>query len=198
VAQGNSPMPSILQCPNHLCRIISRMAHRQFRPYNVAVATGMFIEAGLTMADPTNVKGPTEPTIYCLQCRYPLDGLPERRCPECGSEFDPDDDNTFSEEPGLPRPWEGDICLICTFAFYFSCLVSAIDGPGPELLLLILSLPFGAVMGVSAIRKKGYYKRTVAWVAMALLLPGICFVGWGLVSIFTDHPDWILRYWRFH
>ena len=38
----------------------------------------------------------------CLDCNYPLDGLPTPRCPECGREFDPDDRDSFN--PGRPIP----------------------------------------------------------------------------------------------
>ncbi len=34
-------------------------------------------------------------TRFCLACDYPLDGLAERRCPECGEPFDPDNPATF-------------------------------------------------------------------------------------------------------
>ena len=43
------------------------------------------------------------PGFYCLHCRYPLDGLPDRRCPECGGEFDPNDPATFADRPTRPR-----------------------------------------------------------------------------------------------
>lgn len=32
---------------------------------------------------------------FCAKCRYPLRGLPEPRCPECGKAFDPSDPHTF-------------------------------------------------------------------------------------------------------
>jgi hypothetical protein len=32
----------------------------------------------------------------CLGCNYPLRGLPSRRCPECGREFDPDEPPTMN------------------------------------------------------------------------------------------------------
>jgi hypothetical protein len=37
--------------------------------------------------------------MYCVQCSYALDGLPERRCPECGQPFDPDEPTTFRTRP---------------------------------------------------------------------------------------------------
>jgi predicted amidophosphoribosyltransferase len=39
---------------------------------------------------------PSEPRMFCLGCEYPLDGLRDPRCPECGREFDPDDPMSFS------------------------------------------------------------------------------------------------------
>lgn len=43
------------------------------------------------MTDPK----PTNPTMYCRKCRYPLDGLSENRCPECGEPFNPADPSTY-------------------------------------------------------------------------------------------------------
>lgn len=34
-------------------------------------------------------------TKFCLGCRYPLDYLRNRYCPECGRSFDPTDETTF-------------------------------------------------------------------------------------------------------
>ncbi len=49
-------------------------------------------------------------TMYCLNCGYVLDGLPEDRCPECGTAFDPTDSSTVHRHgaapgrpPGSPR-----------------------------------------------------------------------------------------------
>ncbi len=39
------------------------------------------------------------PTRFCLSCAYPLCGLPEPRCPECGGGFDPDDPATYVVRP---------------------------------------------------------------------------------------------------
>jgi hypothetical protein len=46
----------------------------------------------------------TERRRHCLDCGYRVDNLPERRCPECGREFDPaDPDTTSSGATGLRR-----------------------------------------------------------------------------------------------
>lgn len=45
----------------------------------------------------------TSPSIYCRRCDYALDGLPDPRCPECGSAFDPADPTTFADHPGRRR-----------------------------------------------------------------------------------------------
>jgi len=34
--------------------------------------------------------------VRCKSCHYSLANLTERRCPECGREFDPSDPRTFS------------------------------------------------------------------------------------------------------
>jgi hypothetical protein len=43
------------------------------------------------------------PNRYCLACSYPLDWLPESRCPECGRPFDPENPETFARFPR--RSW---------------------------------------------------------------------------------------------
>jgi len=44
-------------------------------------------------AQPTNLEATRNatPIGLCWECNYPLRGLPESRCPECGRTFDPDD-----------------------------------------------------------------------------------------------------------
>jgi len=36
--------------------------------------------------------------MKCLGCKYPLKGLRNSKCPECGREFDPSDDQTFRSD----------------------------------------------------------------------------------------------------
>jgi hypothetical protein len=50
-----------------------------------------------TMTDPGSK--PSRPTMWCRKCGYPLDGLSENRCPECGREFDPDNKRSYLSWP---------------------------------------------------------------------------------------------------
>jgi len=45
-------------------------------------------------------------TARCLRCGYLLRGLPERRCPECGTEFDPAEPETYAD-PARPKGRRG-------------------------------------------------------------------------------------------
>ena len=46
---------------------------------------------------------------HCLGCNYPLRGLPEHVCPECGRAFNPSDPSTYRQGPWRPywRRWVG-------------------------------------------------------------------------------------------
>ena len=56
-------------------------------------------------------------TARCLDCRYPLKGLLEHRCPECGREFNPDDPSTFDSGLVRRRPSLFAVLLIATCSF---------------------------------------------------------------------------------
>src|SRR5437867_9827306 len=49
----------------------------------------IFRMTGMTAIDATSTA--QKPIGLCLDCNYPLFGLPTPRCPECGREFDPMD-----------------------------------------------------------------------------------------------------------
>lgn len=51
-----------------------------------------------------NTSDEIRPAIYCIKCRYVLNGLPLHRCPECGTEYDPHDESTFWR-PGREKWW---------------------------------------------------------------------------------------------
>jgi len=63
------------------------------------------------------------PTGYCLHCNYPLTGLPDPRCPECGSAFDPSDPVTFADCPA--RPWAPAVAKVAA-ALAAGCVVAAL------------------------------------------------------------------------
>jgi hypothetical protein len=72
--------------------------------------------------DHDSIDRPTPlPTILCRQCRYPLDGFPDNRCPECGEVFDPSNPNTFrSAAPSKSDPvlrWAAIIAIAVFAAF---------------------------------------------------------------------------------
>ena len=60
-------------------------------------------------ADTTATAGPQR---FCRQCAYPLIGLPENRCPECGQVFNLDDPKTYATDP---RPQPKVTSIICAY-----------------------------------------------------------------------------------
>jgi len=54
------------------------------------------------LADAVAESGPI-PTIFCRNCRYPLDGIFSRECPECGQNFNPDVTVMVTRDPSRHR-----------------------------------------------------------------------------------------------
>ena len=42
--------------------------------------------------------------IFCIDCDYDLSHLEDKRCPECGREFDPSDPSTYEQSEYRPCP----------------------------------------------------------------------------------------------
>ena len=61
---------------------------------------GTFADGSVDPAFQAEVE-PTQARDHCKRCGYPLYGLDAARCPECGTEFDPDAYDT--PRPELPR-----------------------------------------------------------------------------------------------
>jgi hypothetical protein len=57
----------------------------------------------MTTADPEKPNDGLRTAPQCLRCEYPLLGLTDNRCPECGQPFDLSDPATFRSPP-LPVP----------------------------------------------------------------------------------------------
>lgn len=54
---------------------------------------------------------PREPTMYCINCAYALDGLTRNRCPECARPFDPHDAATYRT---CDSPRRSSLCCLLT------------------------------------------------------------------------------------
>jgi hypothetical protein len=89
-------------------------------------------------------------TKYCSRCSYPLDYLPENRCPECGQAFDPEDPESFRTVPVNARSRTAWILSAYTGAlslnFSFWIVISMKHGAGllagVELFLWSICGPF--------------------------------------------------------
>ena len=100
--------------------------------------------------------------MRCKNCHYSLDGLTEKRCPECGREFDPNDPNTFDSPAPVGIDFRSAaIGSAITFiaAFLIMLVASAVWGlRGPEaggafMMALVASLlAFPCLLVASGIR----------------------------------------------
>lgn len=97
------------------------------------------------------------PAILCLGCRYPLAGLAEQRCPECGREFDPRDPSTvlimsrFMLAPSLSRPPGAAMWA----AVVLSAILAVVEASGdPPILMLggMAGVGWAILAGVVAAR----------------------------------------------
>ena len=116
--------------------------------------------AGLTEPDPYSQ--------FCLACGYALAELDKNYCPECGSAFDPHDDNTFrNDSPATRKAIEryrrratASWLLALTFLVSFLYLLTFADSLQPRIgahgligLLGIASMqiPIGFLLGLTAL-----------------------------------------------
>ena len=66
---------------------------------------------------------PPNPTRWCKQCSYPLNGVLDNSCPECGKFFDSQNPATFSIDPAGEklrkiRPWIAVLLVAIVICFY--------------------------------------------------------------------------------
>jgi len=88
----------------------------------------------------------------CLDCDYPLRGLPENRCPECGRGFDPDDPKTMRSGYAIGptvRLWLKPPDRVFHFFVGFNALLMLLSVGLPEVCfpLLLISLGFWLIIG---------------------------------------------------
>ena len=60
---------------------------------------------------------PLPEDAQCRECRYPLRGLTTPRCPECGTTFDPKDDETYHDPVKGPLEWQPAAALACLLVY---------------------------------------------------------------------------------
>ncbi len=103
---------------------------------------------------------------FCLGCGYPLNELPEPRCPECGRRFNPGDAATFFSyrppsawESLLMRPvgWPSHAIAFGVFllGFWYATRPGGLRG---ESGLMVMGCPWAALMGYWIIRWLGQSK----------------------------------------
>ena len=143
--------------------------------------------------------------MLCRECYYPLHGLTENRCPECGRAFDPEDRRTFARR--RPRRWRWEAlaalgCLVLTgqslvwMSDQIGLFLRIWRVPGPEFvndalhgIVLFAPVAFAVGFGLSALRRGHPVTRVVGGIVFAVSV----FVAVSLWLAWLDlyvHPRW--------
>ncbi|NOG52770.1 MAG: hypothetical protein HND57_00315 [Planctomycetes bacterium] len=118
--------------------------------------------------------------MYCRNCRYPLNGLRDTVCPECGQAFDPADEKTFatSERREFPFQWEAVASAICAVSLIL--LLTQLGRSGPswrrpsfvdEFMIWMVPITLAALsigFGISAMRRGAFVSRLLGAVGCGL------------------------------
>lgn len=73
--------------------------------------------------------------MHCTRCRYDLDGLTNRSCPECGTPFEPTDQTTWAAHRSRLR---------CLDGYQASCLYAIVLASIPGLCVASLLMTWGS------------------------------------------------------
>ncbi len=117
---------------------------------------------------------PDKPSMYCRQCQYVLDGLPDNHCPECGTGFDPSGPASYLSHPkqAWPLRWETVASALCLVVFLL--LLSRGRNFGGTLVFdLLLPTPFlafGVAFGWSGTKRGSKLSRTIPTVLLVIAL----------------------------
>lgn len=87
--------------------------------------------------------------LYCFSCGYDLEGLPERRCPECGTAFDP---QAMLAEIERARPDRLEV-IAQLLAIPFSAAMFGMGGWLGAAIIVLLLLPGAAIISVVLARQ---------------------------------------------
>lgn len=92
--------------------------------------------------------------MFCRRCNYDLRSWEQNRCPECGTEFDPADIDSFRHWPIRARTWMLSYLLslplgwlLATASHGIDWLSLAIGGP-------LLAIPFAPVLVLLFARRR--------------------------------------------
>ena len=115
-----------------------------------------------------------EPTMFCLKCSYPLDGLNAISCPECGRPFNPSVHTSFARQPRKGIAWEVVASFIC--GLLFNLMLFATPRPKPDIMWLIEIPPFvfWVVLACSGLRKHSRKNKVLSLMSLALVLNPLC------------------------
>jgi hypothetical protein len=97
--------------------------------------------------------------MRCLECAYNLHSLTERRCPECGKEFDPDDPSTYElTSPALRRRARAKL------AFILAATANAIVGALSVVLFFVAITSMEGLQPPALERLLSMFVHACAWV----------------------------------
>lgn len=144
----------------------------------------------------------TESARYCLDCGYPVLGLSEDRCPECGRAFDPTDSRTTSHRssPSIWPTLDTVLRVMCVGAGILTGVVFVVSWLGTDLLVLwlvgFLAIPFAfPLILLAATPSVRSTRRTrVLSVVWIVLFFSIVTTGWPLSIWFLAHRPALDRY----
>ncbi len=144
----------------------------------------------------------THETRYCLTCRYPLCGLVQHECPECGRQFDPLDPRTSSSYPtGDIRRGLASTGMFMTIGVGFlsgAAFIASALGVDPLILWFggFITAPCLLILlGIATIPAIPLARRTRVWAFVAVLtLISIVVTDWPFRISFTLHRPALQRY----
>lgn len=110
--------------------------------------------------------------MFCRQCLYPLDGLPESRCPECGRGFNPAEEESFLNKPSYPPSRASVAAILCvlvdtavllTAVFFFWGRSRVLDCIRGHLAISVTAVVCAAVGLV-----RSHTRNSLGWIALAV------------------------------
>jgi hypothetical protein len=123
--------------------------------------------------------------MFCRQCLYPLDGLPENRCPECGLPFSPADPATYLDKPRYPACWQCTCAMLLAVAAWLLGLALFFDSfhnhqAISDYFLFAFwagSTVLAVIFAVAGITRRRTLRKRRGWIALAVVAVPFCLLG---------------------